>query len=98
MSYPDRLQILCLPSLKYRRLRGGMILVYRLINNNLGIDFNDFFTTPTLTSTRGHMYKLYKPSVTTRPRSNFFVIRVINDWNNLPDHIVSAQSLNLLQK
>ena len=52
MSYADRLQTLCLPSLKYRRLRGDMILVYRLINNNLGIDFNDFFTTPTLTSTR----------------------------------------------
>jgi len=51
ISYPDRLQTLCLPSLKFRRLRGDMILVYRLINNNFGIDFNDLFTTPTLTST-----------------------------------------------
>jgi len=29
ISYPDHLRILNLPSLKYRRLRGDMILVYR---------------------------------------------------------------------
>ena len=49
-----------------------MILVYRLVNNDVGIDFNDFFATPTITSTRGHIYKLHNPSVTTRLRSNFF--------------------------
>ena len=31
---------------------------------------------------RNHLYKLYKPSVTTRQRSNFFSIRVISNWNN----------------
>ena len=86
--------ILNLPSLKYRRLRGDMILVYRLLKNDVDIDFNDFFTTPTLTSTRGHLYKLYKPNVTSRSRSDFFSIRAINHWNKLPDYVVTAQTLN----
>jgi len=51
--------MLNLPSLKYCRLRRDIILVYCLLNNDVGIDFNDFFTTPILTSTRGYLYKLY---------------------------------------
>jgi len=46
ISYPDRLCILNFPSLKYHRLRGDMILVYRLLNNDVDIDFNDFFYHP----------------------------------------------------
>ena len=33
--------------------------------------------------TRGHMYKLYKPSSTSSARSRFFACRIINAWNNL---------------
>ena len=58
ISYPDHLLILNLPSLKYRRLRGDMILVYCLLNNDVDIDFNDFFTTPTLTSTTGRSFEI----------------------------------------
>ena len=38
-----------------------MILVYRLVNNDVGIDLNEFFATLTIASTRGHIYKLHKP-------------------------------------
>ena len=62
-----------------------MILVYHLINNDVGIDFNDFFTTPTITSTRGH---IYKPSVTTRL---IFFNQSNRDWNN---YIITALTLN----
>jgi len=35
-----------------------MILMYQLINNDIGIDFAEFFTISLVKSTRGHMYKL----------------------------------------
>ena len=42
-SYSERLHILGLLTLKYRRLRGDMILLYQLVNNDIGMDFGDFF-------------------------------------------------------
>lgn len=97
ISYTDRLRILGLPSLQYRRLRGDMILLYRLVNNDIGVDFSDFFTISSSTVTRGHMYKLYKPHATTRARHNFFSIRSVNSWNSLPDYVVTAQSLDVFK-
>jgi len=65
-SYSERLQILGLPTLKDRRLRGDMILLYRLVNNDIRLDFADFFTISSVISTRGHMYKLQKPHSTNQ--------------------------------
>ena len=95
--YTERLRILGLPSLQYRRLRGDMILLYRLVNNDISIDFSDLFTISSVTSTRGHIYKLYKPHATTRARCHFFSVRAVNSWNSLPDYVVTAQSLNVFK-
>ena len=93
--YSDRLNILKLPTLQYRRLRGDMILLHRLLHNNIGIHFSDYFTR-SFTSTRGHSYKIFKPHATTRIRSNFFATRSIDAWNRLPEYIIEAhvQSTN----
>ena len=45
-------------------------------------------------STRGHSYKLKKPTATSSVRQNFFSTRVVNAWNSLPDAVVSAPTLN----
>ena len=58
--YVDRLAMLHLPSLQYRRLRRDLILLYRIYHNNLGINFTDYFTTSHVTFTRGHSCKLFK--------------------------------------
>ena len=94
LPYSERLSILGLPSLQYHRLRGDMILIYRMIYNDIGLELSDFFSTNTCSSTRGHANKFFKPRAVTRPRSNFFAVRSINVWNNLPENVIAAQSIN----
>ena len=54
-SYEDRLIALDLPSLAYRRKRGDMIMMYKIVNELVRVDFNDLFTPiPTPHNLRGH--------------------------------------------
>ena len=46
--------------------------------------------------TRGHKYKLYKQSCSKSVRRQFFVNRVINVWNNLPQD-TDFSSFNLFK-
>ena len=70
-TYNDRLTALNLPSLKYRRLHGDMIMFYQLLHSHFSLDTSDLFTTTTLSTTRGHNYKLFKPRAASRVRSTF---------------------------
>ena len=92
-SYSERLSALSLPSLSYRRHRGDLILLYKIINNYFNSDFTDLFTYST-SSTRGHQFKLFKPHTRLLCRSNYFFNRLINDWNRLPSAVVNANSIN----
>ena len=95
LPYQERLQRLNLPSLQYRRERGDMITVYQLMTGKIRLDPSIFFTkAPSDSSTRGHSQKLLKPSTTRIVRQRFFAVRVINAWNNLPESIVNASSIN----
>ena len=69
--YSERLAILGLPSLQYRRFRNDMKLLYRLAHSDIAVNFFDYFSYPTYTYTRGHHFKLTKPYTTTRARLNF---------------------------
>jgi len=93
-TYNERLNALNLPSLKYRRLHGDMILIYQLPHNHFNVDTSDLITTATLSTTRGHDHKLFKPRANSRVRSIFFIVRAINDWNGLPNHVVNAPTIS----
>ena len=82
-SYQERLQRLSLPSLTHRRLRGEMIFLYQLTHQYFNIDITSLLQYQS-SITRGHCYKIYKPHAQTFCRANFFTVRTINDWNNLP--------------
>ena len=93
--YPERLRILNLPSLNYRRLRGDMIFLYQITHHNSDSSLLDLFQPALTTSTKGHNFKYFKPRCNTRYRSNFSY-RTIDNWNNLPslNFIVNADSIN----
>ena len=92
-SYTERLSFLSLPSLQYRRLRGDLIFLYKILNNYFDTDFTDLYTYST-TITRGHQFKLFKERSRLLCRSNYFINRITNDWNSLPDYVVNSTSIN----
>ena len=44
--------------------------------------------------TRGHKFKLHKASHATIPSEKLFAVRIINNWNSLPEDVVFVPSLN----
>ena len=97
-SYEDRLIALDLPSLAYRRKRGDMIMMYKIVNELVCVDFNDLFTSiPTSHNLRGHNKRVFKHHATKRSRIDSFPQRVVNNWNTLPAYVVNASSLNVFK-
>jgi len=43
LPYEEHLRYLKLPSLKYQRLRGDMIMTYNILNGHLNVNEADFF-------------------------------------------------------
>jgi len=70
--------------LELRRLHLDLILCYKIVFGMVNVSFNDFFSFGTLSKTRGHVYKLYKPQTTKTARKNVFAERGINVWNSIP--------------
>ena len=94
LEYPDRLRRLKIPSLYYRRRRGDMITVYQMLQGGMEVNHDMFLTRNNAERTRGHQWKLEKPSARSLTRRNTFSTRIINDWNSLPASMVSASSVN----
>jgi len=91
--YKQRLVELKLPTLKYRRIRGDMIEVYKLLTNKY--DDNTVHLDRNLdTRTRGHTKKLVVKRCHYDVRKYSFCIRVISIWNSLPCEVISAPSVN----
>ena len=71
-------------------------IVYQLFHNFFNIDTSAFFIPATITTTRGHNYKLFKSHTRCLARTNFFSNHVIKDWNHLPNDVVNVETLNIL--
>lgn len=97
-DYQSRLRVLKLPSLYYRRRRGDMIHVYQLLHGGVDVEAAGILTLHTDRSTRGHSLKLCKPHAACRVRRNAFPVRVVNDWNGLPETVVQSPSVNAFKK
>ena len=98
LEYEDRLRVLGLPTLKYRRIRGDMIQVYKFLSEHkLGyghlLPLND-----TSHDTKGHDLKLAKGRFTCQLRKFSFSFRVVNTWNALKPLTVHATNVTKFKK
>ena len=100
LEYPDRLRKLKLPTLAYRRTRGDMIQVFKMI-----MPIKKGAYDPTLSRVfdlkedlgirqgKGHEHQIYKPGVAKDVGKYFFSFRVISLWNSLPPHVIQSSSV-----
>lgn len=96
LSYEERLYKLKLPTMTYRRARGDMIELYKIIKEMYDPEtMNKLlkFRPETQYRLRGHKYKLEKVRVENETCRKFFHNRVVNLWNSLPEYIVDAENL-----
>ena len=93
LTYFNRLKFLNLPILKYRRLRGDMIEIFKMLNGNYDVDIIPNLTRGDETRTRGHGFKLGVQRTKYNLRKFSFTNRVVNFWNLLPSSIVNANSV-----
>ena len=96
LEYSERLRKLKLPSLKYRRLRGDMIEVFKHYNTYDKKVLSASFQ-PRIRSSRRHQYQLHErvpQDGTTGIQANSFYYRVSRAWNVLPQSVVSAPSID----
>ena len=74
-----------------------MICVYKIFNNLLQLNVDDFFEKCTFT-TRGHVYKTRRPFRRLSLTHNYFTYRFISRWNALPSEICGARNVRVLKK
>ena len=96
MEYTERLQILKLPTLVYRRARGDMAELFKHFHvydrETLSRSFK-----PRDRSSRHHQYQLMPNKAKDGLRgiqNNSFYHRTIDIWNNLPRKVVDAGNIN----
>ena len=56
------------------------------------IPIEDFFQVAD-SSMRGHNLKLFKPRYSKSIRMHSFAVRIIEDWNSLPEDIISSKTV-----
>nr|VZI48167.1 unnamed protein product [Spirometra erinaceieuropaei] len=79
--------------------RGDLILVYKIIHGlEYGLKFEDMFQWHLSPNLRGHSMKLRTTMSRLNLRSEFFTQRVVEKWNDLPQSVVEATSLQLFKK
>jgi hypothetical protein len=98
LSYEDRLRRLGLPTLKYRRIRGDMIELYKILTHKYDKNVSDFIKLNKCNKgTRGHNLKIEKQQFRLDVRKHSFVCRSVETWNSLPAEIVNAPSIHAFE-
>ena len=75
-----------------------MIQMYKIMNKLVRIDAEKLFTRAKAASTRGHNQRVFKTHAKKNAKQFCFSQRIFNDWNGLSQHVVSASTVNELDK
>ena len=95
-DYLQRLVFLNLESLQLRRTHNDLIMVYKIIHGHVNINADKLLhhkSTTSAISTRGHGLKLKTCQFKLDVAKNHFSNRVVSNWNNLPEYIVTSDSI-----
>ena len=98
ISYEERLQRLKLPTLAYIRTCGDMIEIYKLLQGKYDRIVSNIVKlhkdSDTREGTRDHSLKLFIERACTNVRKESVSLRVTRLWNDLPEVVVTAPSVN----
>ena len=100
LTYEERLRKLKLPTLVYRRMRGDMIDVFKILHRLYYVKAAPFLSLRNVEANRvlrGHHLTLVKCRSNRKLRSESFTQRGVLSWNSLPSNVVSAPSLNTIK-
>ena len=78
----------------YRRERGDMIQVYKILTKKDRVDSDRILPRSETKRTRGHSMKLAKRQCKLNVKKYSFGLRVTNIWNSLPEYVISAKTVN----
>lgn len=92
LTYEERLEKLNLPTLEYRRNRGDLIQLYKIVHHVDDIESSSLFAFSD-NQGRGHSLKLHKPRANKTLKLNSFTHRVVNSWNQLPEYVVTSNTV-----
>jgi len=96
LSYVERLKYLNLPTLQYRRFRGDMIMVCKLLSGIYDSNIACQLVKPTHFVTRGNL-RLLKRHLHYDLRKYYFGNRIISHWNSLPDYVINSNSIGVFE-
>ena len=98
LPYKERLNYLCLPSLKRRRLRGDLIETFKIFNNITDTNKDLFFSPVPRQKTRNLENKLFINRSRTNLRKNTFSNRIPPIWNNISNFTKEAPNVDEFKK
>ena len=107
-TYEEKLRDAGLTTLKERRIRGDLIEAFKSIKGFNNINRDEWFdlrsreesrpTRANSTIENGQEVRkkdvLYMPKTKKETRANFFTIRVVEKWNELPEEVKAANTVN----
>ena len=93
LDYEKRCELLDLFTLNLRRIRGDLIQMFKFES---GVDNIDWHTKPIRIPQRyGHRERLRREITRCcNQRHEFFINRIANHWNSLPNEIILSKSVN----
>ena len=94
LPYEERLKRLKLMSIEDRLRRGDLIETYKILTKKVHVNHTQFFRFCEDRRTRGHSLKLEVKRSRLQCRYKSFANRVVVTWNQLPEEVVSASSIN----
>ena len=95
LSYKEKLKKVKLLTLRARRIKHQLMTVYKIMNHDIDLCFDDYFQKSHFKKTRGNVFKLSIPKSRTNIYKNFFSCSIIKHWNSFKSSEILVRSPKL---